>query len=203
MVGPLEGEFSKVTPETVVKNDGSEYYLFEFPNINADQKIHVSWKKMEIEVSKKVSGNMGNKGKDFDFTLTLKYGDGSPVTNLPDQEGITGWKNKENGTYSFKLKHGETAHIKGMLNGYKYTIAETETAGYTAMHSVGSHTHYLAGASTGEQTFHTHAVVEFLNDWEIAPDVGIKDHGTATLPGLGFAGLLAITLLIRRKKEDI
>ena len=202
MVGPLEGEFSKVTPETVVKDDESEYYLFEFPNINADQKIHVSWKKMEIEVSKKVSGNMGNKGKDFDFTLTLKDSNGSPVENLPNQEGITDWENKENGIYSFKLKHGETAHIKGMLNGYKYTIAETETAGYTAMHSVGSHTHYLAGASTGEQTFHTHAIVEFLNDWEIAPDVGIKDHGTATIPGLGFAGLLVITLLIQKKKED-
>lgn len=73
-------------------------------------------------VSKIVSGNLGDTSKGFRFTVTLgdtsingKYGD------MTFQDGVA----------EFILKHGESMRASGLPGGIRYTVSESDNAGYT------------------------------------------------------------------------
>lgn len=74
-------------------------------------------------VSKTVSGSGGDTDKGFLFTVTLsdtsvngKYGD------MTFRDGIS----------TFTLKHGESVRAAGLPGGTRYTVSESDRAGYTA-----------------------------------------------------------------------
>lgn len=73
-------------------------------------------------VSKTVSGNRGDTSKDFRFTVTLgdtsingKYGD------MTFHDGVA----------VFTLKHGQNMKATGLPAGIRYTVTESDNAGYT------------------------------------------------------------------------
>ena len=77
----------------------------------------------DLSVSKTVSGNMGDKSKDFGFTLTLTG------TNVPDELSFT--KGTETGTLSltdgvasFTLAHGESITFHDIAADTKYAVKE-------------------------------------------------------------------------------
>ena len=74
-------------------------------------------------VSKTVSGSGGDTDKGFLFTVTLsdtsvngKYGD------MTFRDGVS----------TFTLKHGESVRAAGLPGGTRYTVSESDRAGYTA-----------------------------------------------------------------------
>ncbi len=87
-------------------------------------------------VSKTVSGSMGDRDKMFDFQITLKDEEGAAITGSYDYTiGSTTGKLtlNQNGTASFRLKHGESIAIFGLPKGSYYEISElnAKNDGYT------------------------------------------------------------------------
>ena len=84
-----------------------------------------------LTISKVVTGNAGDKNKEFTFTVTLTDTNGNPL------EGEYRYTGSKKGTIKsggeIKLKDGESVTISGLPIGTKYTVAEAEANkdGYT------------------------------------------------------------------------
>lgn len=88
----------------------------------------------DLTVSKRVEGSMGDKTKDFAFTLALRVPDGTTDTGLavPDsvaytKGGESGTMEVTNGKVTFTLAHGESITFKGLPAGLGYTVEEDGT----------------------------------------------------------------------------
>lgn len=115
--------------QVIIKKDGSEDKSeIAFKNIFASQSL---------TVSKTVAGNMGDRTKDFSFTLNITANDKLSVNTK-----ITAVKTAQDGDTSevtvtvgsdsaFTLKHGETLAVPGLPEGTAYTVTETKDADYT------------------------------------------------------------------------
>ena len=77
-----------------------------------------------LTISKVVTGNAGDKNKEFTFTVTLTDTNGNPL------EGEYRYTGSKEGTIKsggeIKLKDGESVTISGLPIGTKYTVAEAE-----------------------------------------------------------------------------
>lgn len=108
---------------------------------NATEKSDITFKNIfasqSLTVSKTVAGNMGDRTKDFSFTLNITADD-----KLSENTTITAVKTAQNGTTSnvtvtvgsdstFTLKHGETLAVPGLPEGTEYTVTETKDDDYT------------------------------------------------------------------------
>ena len=151
-----------------------------------------------LDVSKTVTGNLGDKEKYFEFKVTLtgvegkKYADSYAVTGgSSDAKNPTSIAIGKETT--FKLKHGDTIHITNLPYGVTYTVTETEAAGYTTTKTGDTGTINAADQKAA-----------FTND----KDKGQIDTGVYldNLPYiLVFAGVLAIAAVFvvrRRRFED-
>lgn len=115
--------------QVIIKKDGSgDKSEIAFKNIFESQSL---------TVSKTVAGNMGDRTKDFSFTLNITADD-----KLSENTTITAVKTAQNGTTSnvtvtvgsdstFTLKHGETLAVPGIPEGTAYTVTETKDDDYT------------------------------------------------------------------------
>lgn len=85
----------------------------------------------QLTVSKTVSGLAGDKGKSFEFSITLKNAQGQPLTgDIPTDKGTI---QLVNGVGSFTLTDGQTLTLKDLPDGYSYDITETNADGYTVL----------------------------------------------------------------------
>lgn len=105
----------------------------------------------DLEVSKVVEGNMGDKTKAFTFRLTLTRGDIAPLPESlafvrNDTEPGTAMLD-ENGSYEFTLAHGEKIRFIGIPYGTRYEVLELdgESDGYVVS---GVNTSGVIGAET-------------------------------------------------------
>lgn len=115
--------------QVIIKKDGSgDKSEIAFKNIFASQSL---------TVSKTVAGNMGDRTKDFFFTLNITAND-----KLSENTTITAVKTAQDGDTSnvtitvgsdctFTLKHGETLAVPGLPEGTAYTVTETKDDDYT------------------------------------------------------------------------
>ena len=80
----------------------------------------------DLSVTKTVTGNVGNKATQFEFTLTLTPQDGSdaPETITYEKGTETGEIPLQNGVYAFTLAHGETIIFKEIDANTTYEIRE-------------------------------------------------------------------------------
>ncbi len=98
-----------------------------------------------LTVTKTVTGNEGDKNKDFTFTVTLKRPEitvdalATPIINATPGTSAAPTPVTEtydgvtfiNGVATFTLKHNESKTIKDIPAGYTYTVTESDNAGYT------------------------------------------------------------------------
>lgn len=156
-----------------------------------------------LNVTKKVTGNSGDKNKKFHFTVTLTKPENkevrsditATVAGISQTNPSLDWT-KGNCTYGFDLADGETASLGNIPYGVTYTVAEADysTNGYTTTMSGNS-----GEVSKAEQT------AAFTNDKNSDNiDTGIN---LTTLPYiLVFAGVIVIAgaafITRRRKYED-
>ena len=156
-----------------------------------------------LNVTKKVTGNSGDKNKKFHFTVTLTKPENKEVrSDITATVAGTSQTNpsldwtKGSCTYGFDLADGETASLGNIPYGVTYTVAEDDysTNGYTTTMSGNS-----GEVSKAEQT------AAFTNDKNSDNiDTGIN---LTTLPYiLVFAGVIVIAgaafITRRRKYED-
>ena len=75
-----------------------------------------------LAVQKTVAGNAGDKGREWNFTVTLSD------TSISDIYGDMSFKD---GVATFTLKHGEQKTATGLPAGISYTVSEAEADDYT------------------------------------------------------------------------
>lgn len=87
-----------------------------------------------LNVTKNVTGNLGDTEKYFEFTITLTGEEGK---TYEDSYAITGGSNKENAssiavgeTATVYLKDDDTISIENLPYGVTYTVTEEQTEGY-------------------------------------------------------------------------
>lgn len=96
-------------------------------------------------VSKTVSGNRGDTGKAFPFTVTL----GDTSVN-----GKYGDMTFRDGAASFSLRHGESIRAEGLPDGIRYTVSESGNEGYTV--TVIGETGTIKAGETASVLFNNH-----------------------------------------------
>lgn len=110
--------------------------LIVSPDTEGDLIFIANWDEVNVyslTVNKHVSGNAGETGKVFSFTVKLTDGNNQPVSgNFGGENGMTF---NENGTATFPLSHGGSMTATGIPSGYKYTVAENDytAEGYTTI----------------------------------------------------------------------
>lgn len=157
----------------------------------------------KLNISKTVTGNLGDKEKYFEFEVTLEgvdgktYADSYPVTGSSNKDNPTKIAiNNEKTTFKFKLKDNDTIHIE-LPYGVTYTVKEISADGYTT--KVGEEPTNIAEGTMDEKA----KTVEFTNTKSGKIDTGVYLDNLPYI--LVFAGVLAIAAVFvvrRRRFED-
>ena len=182
MTGPLAGE-PVVTENNIsgIAKEGKEL------GTNATVQVTVTnYPLPGLTVSKTVNGNMGDRNREFDFTVQAQNSKGQPVSVDGTYEGIL----VQNG--QFKLKHGQSLVIPELPYGVTCTVTESipEEEGYTTTVKVDG------GEEKNSKTvivenMNTAAVIDFTNTKTLNVPTGIF---TDNLPYLMMLAMAAIGL---------
>lgn len=133
-------------------------------------------RKPSLTIAKTVEGDMGDRTKDFRFTVTLKNKNGEPLsgsysytrTNEDEpevQEGIL--KLNPEGEVEFSLKHGDSITIKNLPIGTSYQVAENpeDAEGYQISYD----------AAENGKLFNKNVQVAVTNKKDMIPVTGLED----------------------------
>lgn len=164
--------------------------------VHRDDDIH------DFIIKKTVTGNQGNKNKEFSFTVTIDGDDTdkagkekykavkTPKTGDPEIMHIT-----DEEAATFTLMDGETLHIYGLSENDEYTVTEADysTEGYTT--SVKDEN--AKGKLTSDDV-----VVEFINDKNVGPATGVAMTFAPYVLLVAAAGGLGAVVLGKKKRED-
>ena len=151
----------------------------------------------KLNISKTVTGNLGDKSKYFEFKVTLTgvtgktYGESYAVSGGSESTNPKSIKIGEETT--FELKHGDTISIANLPYGVTYIVTETAAEGYRT-----TKTGDTGSVNAADQT------AAFTNNKDGKIDTGVN---LTTLPYiLVFAGVIVIAgaafITRRRKFED-
>lgn len=166
-----------------------------------------------LTITKAVTGNFGDTGKSFHFTLNLKNASGQAITDAATTDNkLSGGPN---GDYTFDLKSGKFISVT-VPYGTKYAVTEVDpkkgtndTVDYKTTVTVsenGSGTASSEDRMASSDGMTKDTTVTFTNNRNVKPDVGV-DLGSgapyaAILGGLGAAGV-AWMILKRRNSQGI
>ena len=215
--GTSENGTSVAIPVTTLTANQNTGTVIEFTNTYNIPKLN------SMTITKNVTGEFGEREKDFTFSVTLKNKDDETV----DVTGVnhTGAATNLN---SFNLKHGQTVTLNQIPVGTIITITETNADGYKTSATKSSTTYgesytddrtfvYEVVEHNGEATLMTKATVFGVFETEKAvpdnaivvtnekkgdPDTGVLLDTLPYLIILGIAVAGAAALLIRKKKHD-
>ena len=145
------------------------YYLYKDENKDTKEDTFTNtYSAGTLTVKKTVTGNLGDKNKEFDFTVTFAAPQGKEWTPAIDaSEGATMVEDNPM-SYTFKLKHDAMATFANLPYGVTYTVTETAVTGYETTKTGDSGT-----ISAAEQT------AAFTNTKEGSIDTGVT---TENLP---------------------
>ena len=148
-----------------------------------------------LNVSKTVTGNLGDESKYFEFKVTLTgvegktYGTSYAVTGGTNTANPNAIKIGEETT--FLLKHGETIHIANLPYGVSYTVTETAATGYTTT-KIGD----TGTINAADQT------AAFTNNKTGEIDMGVTTENLPYVLLIGFVVLAGAALLLKRKAHN-
>ncbi len=162
-------------------------------------KFPNTYKAGELDVSKTVIGNLGDKNKYFEFKVTLTGEEGKTYAK---SYAVSGANNEGNPTsvevkagekkeYTFKLKHGDTITIANLPYGVKYTVTETAAEGYTTEKT----------GDTGEINAADQAA-KFTNTKEGSIDTGVVLNNMPYILVLAVLAAGVAVFIIRKRRED-
>ena len=173
------------------------YYLYTNNDMLAKQDTFTNtYKAGKLNISKTVTGNLGDKTKYFEFTVTLTgeadktYGESYAVSGgSPDAHNPTSIKIGEETT--FRLKHGDTISIANLPYGVTYSVTETAADGYTT-----TKTGDTGSINAAETT------AAFTNSKTGTIDTGVTTESLPYVVLMGFVVLAGAALLLKRKAHN-
>lgn len=160
----------------------------------------------QVTVSKTVTGALGDKAKEFSFTLNVTDNAGNAITGgIKAKKGSNEETSNIGNGYQFTLKDGENIVFTNVPTGATVTVTENDYTGANGGYS----TSYVAGdgqkmqgrearltnISAGNHT------IAFTNSKDVIPDTGITLHSMPYL--LVLAGVLVGGMAwMRRRKRS-
>lgn len=158
-----------------------------------------TYKAGKLDVSKTVTGNLGDKNKYFEFKVTLTGEEGKTYA---DSYAVSGANNEGNPTsvevkagekkeYTFKLKHGDTITIANLPYGVTYTVTETAAEGYTTEKTGADGT-----ISAADQ------IAAFTNTKDGSIDTGVVLNNMPYILVLAVLAAGVAVFIIRKRRED-
>jgi hypothetical protein len=163
----------------------------------------------DLTISKTVTGNMGDPNQNFTFRVALTDANGSPLSEydirvlLPDGTE-TMYTTDADGILEVSLKHGQQVTLEDLPDGTRYTITETDAAGYTTSFDVTGGTYDTSEDQTLSGTLNTDTdvVVQTTNDCTVAIPTGIRmDIQPLVLITAFSAGALLLMAVSKRKNQ--
>ena len=153
----------------------------------------------KLNVTKTVDGNLGDKRKDFDFSVVFKKEAGkdfnstvtASVAGLEDEDFAIVWDKNGEFKYDFALADGETAHFDNLPYGVTYTVTEAKYSDYTT-----THTGETGTIEAAEQT------AAFINTKESEVDTGVILDNAPYILMLAVVAGGAMTLVIKKRREE-
>lgn len=155
-------------------------------------------------IKKTVTGNQGDKNKEFSFTVTID-GDDADKPEAGAEKYMAVKTSKTGGeetihitdgvTQTFTLMDSETLHIYGLSEKDKYTVTETDYSadGYTTTVKEDN----AEGTLTADGR-----TVEFINDKQVGPATGVAMTFAPYVLLVAAAGGLGAVVLGKKKRED-
>ena len=144
-----------------------------------------------LTVKKNVTGNLGDKNKEFDFTVTFAAPKGKDWTPAIDASKGATMVADNPMSYTFKLKHDAMATFGNLPAGVTYTVIEAPVEGYTTT-STGENGVIVAGTNE----------VTFTNNKSGDIDMGVTTENLPYVLLIGFVVLAGAALLIKRKAHN-
>lgn len=168
-------------------------YTLSVPNKKLDASM------AQLSITKKVTGNMGNKTKEFEFTFSVEGDDGTTDTSYEwTLNGVKQENNLKSGGTSgkFTMMHGDVVSILIPVDS-KVTISE-DSQGYKSSFKVGNAE--PEDVSSKEIEIKSDTNLEVTNSYEGLIPTGVETHFMLLI--LSFIGIVAVlALLIRNKRK--
>lgn len=176
-----------------------------------DAAFENTYSAAELDVTKTVKGNMGNKDQYFDFDITLNATDAESKTYNTSYTLTGGQYTGENAltltlgeAKTIKLKHGENVKIENLPYGVTYTVTEhnyTITDGYDPAEYV-----YTVDEAKNEDAVKTIKgtvnKVEVINTKGDVIDTGVILDNAPYMLMLAVVAAGAMTLVIKKRREE-
>lgn len=166
-----------------------------------------TYKANELEVSKDVTGNMGDKEKLFQFHVTFTKKSTEDAPELIKYEDATGKHTIAFGTngkaaVDFKLKDDSELHFTNIPEGVSYTVWEDSyaTDGYKTY--IGSETEDNEDSSAEGTATTEKAAVAFINHKGGDVDTGVILDNAPYILMLAVVAGGAMTLVIKKRREE-
>ena len=159
-----------------------------------------------LEIKKFVNGDLGDKSKLFDFTVTLKSSKAVSESLVKNGNEDVQWAMKDGeyvATVSIKLKHGDTVTITNIPYTVAYTVVEDGTTniaaeGETPIYKNGDYTVTMSNASGTIGALRTTATFNNNKEGDIETGVSLDTLPYVLVLALAGAGLV---LMIARKRR--
>ena len=164
----------------------------------------------DLKVEKEVTGLMGDKEKDFEFTINIAKVNDINAYNLVKTTASGGSEIIEvpaGADYTFTLKHGETVELSSIPKNTNYTITEMGYDDYTTsyIYQVNNEPENpvkVESLTLTEGMKQGNNYVKFINNKGFTPPTGLE-LDTLIFGGiivLGIVGLGSFFLIGRRRK---
>ena len=170
----------------------------EATGADKSDKIENTYSAGTLNVSKTVTGNLGDKDKYFEFKVILTgetdktYGASYEVTGGSNTSNPSTIKIGEETT--FLLKDSDTISIANLPYGVEYTVTETAADGYTT-----SKTGDTGTIGENDEAVKTAA---FTNNKTGSIDTGVTTESLPYVVLMGFVVLAGAALLLKRKAHN-
>lgn len=159
-----------------------------------------------LKIEKFVNGDLGDKSKLFDFTVTLKSSKAVSESLVKNGDEDVQWAIKDGeyvATVKFNLKHGQTATITNIPYTVAYTVVEDGTTniaaeGATPIYKNGDYTVTMSNASGKIGALLTTATFNNNKEGDIETGVSLDTLPYVLVLALAGAGLV---LMIARKRR--
>ena len=149
----------------------------------------------EVTVEKTVTGTMGDREKDFAFTVSVTA-NGRDAAFSINGTAYTG-------TAEFSLKHGQSIRLENVPVGAQLTVTEADCtrSRYTVSYAVDHAQEVFGNTATVTAVTAEGHLVAFTNRKEAVPDTGIFTDIVPYLQILGAVILGLAALMLRRRRD--
>lgn len=198
------GESKKLAVYVYGDGTATQYMFIETKEDGTESKVDGTFinsyvNTADLTIGKTVTGEFGNKNKEFEFTLMINgVAQVNKTYDKVDSNGIKTGTVTTDANGKFKLKHGEKIVVPNLQAKDTYEVTEDNYPGYTTT-TEGSTSSDMKHAT---QLTSADKSVEFTNNADANPATGVIMTIAPYALMVVLAGAFAVVFLTRRNRAE-